>query len=412
MASTDTILWNTKVFEFDSGKYLVKDLSERNQTELKKRLDLLQIEVLKYKKQNYTLKITIQGSESQVPNPDPYKLPGSLALARSNELSTYIRSNYPDISNNVKDFQVLESLIGLETWNPPQNSTLQQVNELKGLEKYKKDQFIKIDLISSSIPIKRDPLPQFCDNINFTPVRAKSDVEPELITVNGKPAPFLLYQKDYSLEKDLKEGGELEIIFNPYYYPDALKVEIINSDKIITQTGFIPLFVLSLDGGPNDGPGFFRRSNFNPLIEKFSRYPEAIIWKYLPKIPKNDLNTWKQSYPSNTPNMFDVSPELSKEELNNKYGPNPLNRPLSYGSNFVKNYQSIEYPAFNYGIKNEFYNPSNDPIIQPVVVSENGNNYKKLVFNISPEEIYIKISAYGFVKDTVFDFKARCTRRV
>lgn len=410
MALPNDPLWTTKVFEFDSGKYLVKDLPILNQTELKKRLDLLKIEVLKYKDKNYTLKIVIQGSESQVPNPTGFETQGSLALARSNELVTYIKDNYPDIVNNVNEFQVLPSIIGLEPWNPPPGSTLQQVNELKGLEKYKKDQYVKIDLVSTLTPpvIK---IPNFCDNINFTPVRTKSEVEPENIVVNGKPTPFLLYQKEYFLGSDFTEGGTLEIIFNPYYYPDALKIEVINKNKTITQTGFIPLFVLSLDGAPGEGQGFFRRSIFNPLIEKYLRFPNAELWKYLPKIPKNNIEAWKNNYPSNTPNMFDVFPELPPEKLNEKYGPNQLNRPVSYGSSFAKNYQSVEYPAFNYGSKNEFINPNNDPVIQPLVTYEDGNYYKKIIFNISPDEEFVRLSAYGFVKDTVLDFKVRCTRR-
>jgi len=410
MASPNDNLWTTKVFEFDSGKYLIKDLPISNQTELKKRLDLLKIEVLKYKGKNYTLKIVIQGSESQVPNSAGFEVRGSLALARSNELVTYIRDNYPDIVNNVNEFQVLPSIIGLEPWNSPSNSTLQQINELKGLEKYKKDQYVEINLVSL-LPPPVIKIPNFCDNINFTPVRVKSEIEPENIIINGKPAPFLLFQKEYPLGSNFTEEGTLEIIFNPYYYPDALKVEVINKNKQVTQTGFIPLFVLSLNGAPGEERGFFRRSVFNPLIEKYIRFPNATIWKYLPKIPKNNIEAWKNSYPSNTPNMFEVSPELSPEQLTKKYGPNQLDRPVSYTGTFAKNYQSVEYPAFNYGAKNEFINPDNDPIVQSLVIYGDGNYYKKLIFDISPDEELVRLSAYGFVKDTVLDFQVRCTRR-
>jgi hypothetical protein len=406
MSSTSSAFWSFKFFEFDSGKYLIKDLSSSNQETLKKRLDLLQQEILNQKSKNsqIDLQIIIQGSESQVPNPPGFETPGSLANTRSKELENYIKVNYPVIRDNVSNFSIKPSIIGLESWNPPPGSTITQISELAGLEKYKKDQFVSISLLTYVPPPAKTP--NVCTYTEFTPVRIKTDVEPENIKdPKRRPTPFLTYQQEYSIGEELKDGGLFTITFNPYYYPDALKVEIINKDRAITQTGFIPLFVIDLNGAPGESDGFFRRSVLQPFLNKYPLFPTSEIWNYLPKIPKNNISAWEQNYPTNTPNMFKVDiPESEKP----KQFPNPLYRPFNQSSIFGKNYKNIEYPAFNYGIKNDFFNPNNNLVVSPDITEENSKYYKSLTFELNADEKFVKIYTYGFVKDTVLDFKAKC----
>jgi hypothetical protein len=195
---------------FDSGQYEInpnyKNIINKNIVDI---IDHIKNENLK----NFV--ITIQGGESQVPNPlNPETNlkfgKGELAKKRSEVLKRYLDSVFPKTLGFSPNIEVKEPIIGNTKWDG--------IN--KDDQKYKNEQFIKVSVVITN-------------NESPTPTPKKSDVE-ERIYKNNKLIGFISEPfVDSKSESDpgFKSLGTQELIFTEVK-PDTVPRKDLSKYKV------------------------------------------------------------------------------------------------------------------------------------------------------------------------------------
>ena len=124
-------------FEFESGK---SELSRPGQVELSKIIAQIKNLIDTKQYQESSLIITINASESKVPNPSPYEEEGSLAKARAKNLAAKLKKQFPNIEVTPKYQPKAQG----PEW--PNNIPKDQVQTLARSDKYKKYQKVTAQL--------------------------------------------------------------------------------------------------------------------------------------------------------------------------------------------------------------------------------------------------------------------------
>ncbi len=132
-SQTQTFNLNTT---FESGKYKEHDLS---QPETDKVVNSILAFVKKYP--NAKFKVTIEASESKVPNPAGFEESGSLAKARANTIVKYLQLKLGDVSKRIEIVPVIK--VGTTEWDTTKG---------KDHIDYRREQYIqgKIEIVGSA----------------------------------------------------------------------------------------------------------------------------------------------------------------------------------------------------------------------------------------------------------------------
>jgi hypothetical protein len=184
------------------------DVVKKNITDLKPKIE----QFIKDNPEQTKFVLIISAGESQVTNPEQFKTPGSLALARANAVKDYVNEIFADLIKSGKitiAFPKTEADVKIGT---TQYKGLTPQQRASNAEAYKAEQFVDIDLKGAGQKtIKgKDIVKTYCG---------------KQINNGGKAS---LPQDGYTLKKVVKLGpgeGKISLSMEAYDVPDILYVE-------------------------------------------------------------------------------------------------------------------------------------------------------------------------------------------
>jgi hypothetical protein len=357
--------YSTRLYNFDSGLYGLRDLSQTNRNDLVRVFNEIQRQ-LQTSTTLTKFEIIIQGGESLVTNPPGFEQRGSLANARSETIKQFIQQEYPDIYNSPKvgpnRIKISPSIIGITEYKPGVDD--------KNAEKYKKEQFVDINFQEQLRPPR---LPNICDRRYGQSITSKASTIPQT---------GLILRETYNLPRGIRT---FEISFISFGYPDAIEVEILNEDRQITKKGFVPLFV------SEDLPDEKFKNNIELMYTFYRNNPLSIntLFQYVPLL------------------TFSNREEMIRK-LTEYY---PRNQRVYTNEAFANGRWYSNLPIFLSKETQPTTLPSN--IISPstnLVSYSNSNQYQRtLSFEVDENDYYVVIKVYGYRNQTEFDFSTRCS---
>ena len=180
-----------------------------------------------------SIRISIQGGESRVPNPEEFSVRGSLANARRDNLINYLQNILKRSLNIVPEISPLPSVLGNTLWiiNEKDPNYIANVTDNRNDQRFTIEQFVTVKVIAKQTQTRKpDPeedkiIPPIC---NFT-IDAKSGL------VGSKNNNFITYDNTFDV-KDIPNGNKIKITFASYFVPDLM---IIKAGNKVYNTGWI-----------------------------------------------------------------------------------------------------------------------------------------------------------------------------
>ena len=181
-----------------------------------------------------SIRISIQGGESRVPNPEEFSVRGSLANARRDNLINYLQNILKRSLNIVPEIISLPSVLGNTLWiiDKKDPNYIANVTDNRNDQRFTIEQFVTVKVIAKQTKIEKPPdpekpksIPQIC---NFT-IDAKQGL------VGSKNNNFITYDNTFDV-KDIPNGNKIKITFGPRYVPDLM---IVKAGNKVYNTGWI-----------------------------------------------------------------------------------------------------------------------------------------------------------------------------
>lgn len=185
-----------------------------------------------------SIRIEIQGGESQVPNQEGYETVGSLANARRDNLINYLRKSLQSSLNIIPNIISLDFVLGNTPWTSQR--FLDKNNKIpnpkfipKDDQRFTNEQFViatvvvtkEVTTSTTTTTTTVPPLPQIC----------KFAIQPERGLVGNKNNNFITYNNTFDV-KNIPDGKKIKITFATYLIPDLMIVEAGNN---VYNTGWI-----------------------------------------------------------------------------------------------------------------------------------------------------------------------------
>ena len=180
-----------------------------------------------------SIRISIQGGESQVPNPEEFKVRGSLADARRDNLTNYLKTILERSLNIVPEIISLPSILGNTQWitDKKDPNYIKDVTDNKDDQRFTTEQFIRVKVIAKQ-NVKKIPPSEII--IPPLPICNLSvDAIPGL--VGSKNNNFITYDNNFDV-KDIPDGKKIKITFGPRFVPDLM---IIKAGNKTYNTGWV-----------------------------------------------------------------------------------------------------------------------------------------------------------------------------
>ena len=166
--------------------------------------------------------VNIVAGESQVTNPKGFETKGSLALARANSVKKYLQEIFPDLIKNgvlkiVSPTDVSQVKIGETPYGGPKSGDNKNPEKIK---LYKNEQFVNFNIVGGGTK-------------NVTNTTTTNLICDFVTTADGgvsSPQYDFLYNFDNKKRRipvsDLPDGSKIRIIFNTYFVPDLLTIQM------------------------------------------------------------------------------------------------------------------------------------------------------------------------------------------
>lgn len=166
--------------------------------------------------------VNIVAGESQVTNPKGFETKGSLALARANSVKKYLQEIFPDLIKNgvlkiVSPTDVSQVKIGETPYGGPKSGDNKNPEKIK---LYKNEQFVNFNIVGGGTK-----------NVTNT---TTTNLICDFVTIAdggvSSPQYDFLYNFDNKKRRipvsDLPDGSKIRIIFNTYFVPDLLTIQM------------------------------------------------------------------------------------------------------------------------------------------------------------------------------------------
>jgi hypothetical protein len=367
-----------KLFKFDKGEYTLNSLSTSNQQELRRIFEGIKTQLERSTaaiRNKY--EVLIRGSESKVTNPIGFEIPGSLADARAQAIREYLTINYPTINSNpdVIIKIVTPSLIGNEEYTPGENADV---------PKFRKDQYVEIKFQQ----IIRGRGTDACNE------ELNSGDE----TISDVPLSNEIWSLDLDFPDDFKTGY-YEVRMDSNFYPDAMKITFYDRYYSVSREEWIPLFASSIEA---------TNYNFEELYKAYRNNSSSLLFTYLPIIKAEGI--WLNQV---TPDIKKISGrKFQLYEYTSSIDPKDAKfrtKNLWQGSTELPfNIQNYDiFPLYNVLDEDlSIYPPEAIRVEMPT-----GRPYiRKITIPKTENDKSVKLTVYGYLKRTRFDYWTKCIR--
>jgi hypothetical protein len=166
--------------------------------------------------------VNIVAGESQVTNPKGFETKGSLALARANSVKKYLQEIFPDLIKNgvlkiVSPTDVSQVKIGETPYGGPKSGDNKNPEKIK---LYKNEQFVNFNIVGGGTKNVTNTTTTnlICDFVTIADGGFSSPQYDSLYNFDNKKRRIPV--------SDLPDGSKIRIIFNTYFVPDLLTIQM------------------------------------------------------------------------------------------------------------------------------------------------------------------------------------------
>jgi hypothetical protein len=244
-----------------------------------------------------SIRIEVQGGESQVPNQEEYEIVGSLANARRDNLINYLRKSLQSYLNIIPNITSLDYVLGTTPWTSQRFLDKAETKPNpkfipKDDQRFTDEQFVTVTVIvtkevttsTTTTTTTAPPLPQIC----------KFAIDAKQGLVGSKNNNFITYENIFDV-KNIPNGNKIKITFGPRQVPDLMIVEagnkVYNTGWIGGDITFSSLLATVLGNAYNGRPPLPFPQDIEPwAVEEAIEY-----WKYIDEKGSNDYDKLKDN---------------------------------------------------------------------------------------------------------------------